>query len=357
MESNLPVLLLFLCIVTSTAFPQDLSILGYSEEDLATPQRLVSLFDAWIDKQSKSYTSHEEKLRRFEVFKDNLRHIDNTNKKRGSYWLGLNEFADMHHEEFRGRYLGLKTNLTWRRDDNKFKSSKAFVNEQVTDLPKSVDWRKRGAVSPVKNQGACGSCWAFSSVAAVEGINKIVTGNLTSLSEQQLIDCDIILNYGCQGGMMDYAFAFIIAYGGLRTEEDYPYLMEEGSCEAMSAYGNVVTISDYGDVPENDEQSLLKAVAHQPVSVAIEGSGRDFQFYKGGVFDGPCGTDLDHAVTAIGYGSFMGSDYFIVKNSWGVGWGEDGYIRMKRNTGKPQGLCGMNKMASYPIKRKTIKQN
>nr|CAD1820065.1 unnamed protein product [Ananas comosus var. bracteatus] len=151
---------------------------------------------------------------------------------------------------------------------------------------------------------------------------------------------------------MDYAFSYIVASGGLHTEDDYPYLMEEGTCEEMRGDHEVVTISGYEDVPENKEESLLKALAHQPVSVGIEASGRHFQFYSGGVFDGPCGTKLDHGVTAVGYGSSKGQDYIIVKNSWGPRWGERGYIRMKRSTGKPEGLCGINKMASYPTKHK-----
>ncbi|CAI0381501.1 unnamed protein product [Linum tenue] len=151
---------------------------------------------------------------------------------------------------------------------------------------------------------------------------------------------------------MDYAFAYIASTGGLHKEEDYPYAMEEGTCE-MTKDAEVVTISGYKDVPANNEQSLLKALANQPLSMVIDASGRDFQFYSGGVFDGHCGTSLDHGVAAVGYGSGgKGLDHVIVKNSWGPKWGEKGFIRMKRNTGKPEGMCGLYKMASYPTKSK-----
>ncbi|KAF3949856.1 hypothetical protein CMV_024319 [Castanea mollissima] len=277
------------------ALAHDFSIVGYSPEHLTCMDKIIELFESWVSKHGKTYRSIEEKLHRG--------------------------------------------------------SSRDFSYRDVVDLPKSVDWRKKGAVTPVKNQGSCGSCWAFSTVAAVEGINQIVTGNLTSLSEQQLIDCDRTFDNGCNGGLMDYAFQFIVSNGGLHKEEDYPYLMEEGSCEEQTEEMEVVKISGYQDVPQNDEESLLKALAHQPLSVAIEASGQDFQFYSGGIFNGHCGTELDHGVTAVGYGSLKGSDYIIVKNSWGPKWGEKGYIRMKRNTGKPEGLCGINKMASYPTKK------
>ncbi|KAL0440453.1 UNVERIFIED_CONTAM: Cysteine protease XCP2 [Sesamum latifolium] len=183
----------------------------------------------------------------------------------------------MSHEEFKKMYLGLKADQLPSRNQ----SPQEFKYRDFENLPKSVDWRKKGAVTRVKNQGSCGSCWAFSTVAAVEGINQIVTGNLTELSEQELIDCDTTFNNGCNGGLMDYAFSFIVSNGGLHKEDDYPYLMEEGTCEENRDESEVVTISGYHDVPANDEQSLLKALANQPLSVAIEASGRDFQFYSG----------------------------------------------------------------------------
>ncbi|KAM1243781.1 hypothetical protein ACFX2G_035995 [Malus domestica] len=345
---------LLACLVPlflGSALAHEFSIVGYSPEDLTCMDKFIMLFEKWISKHGKIYESMEEKLHRFEIFRDNVKHIDERNKNLDvdSYWLAVNEFADLSHEEFKSKYLGLKAEFPRRRDSTGEFSYRDF---DVEALPKSVDWRKKGAVTSIKNQGSCGSCWAFSTVAAVEGINQIVTGSLTSLSEQQLIDCDKSFNNGCNGGLMDYAFEFIISNGGLHKEDDYPYIMDEGTCAEKKADSDVVTISGYQDVPENNEQALLKALANQPLSVAIEASSRDFQFYSGGVFNGRCGTELDHGVAAVGYGTQDGLDYIIVKNSWGPKWGEKGYIRMKRSTGKPEGICGINKMASYPTKKK-----
>ncbi|KAJ0836494.1 putative chymopapain protein [Helianthus annuus] len=338
----------FLSVLACSALAHEFSILGYAPEDITSIHKVIHLFESWVVKHNKLYESLDEKLHRFEIFMDNLKHIDETNKKVSNYWLGLNEFADMSHQEFKDKFLGLKGELPERKDE----SAEEFSYRDFVDLPKSVDWRKKGAVVPVKNQGQCGSCWAFSTVAAVEGINQIVTGNLTELSEQELIDCDTTFNNGCNGGLMDYAFAYIMRNGGLRKEEEYPYIMSEGTCDDKKDVSEKVTISGYHDVPRNNEDSLLKALANQPISVAIEASGRDFQFYSGGVFDGHCGTELDHGVAAVGYGSTKGLDYIIVRNSWGPKWGEKGYIRMRRNTGKPHGMCGLYMMASYPTKQK-----
>lgn len=203
------------------------SVVGYTPEDLASSDRLIDLFELWVRKHGKSYSSIEEKWVRLEVFKDNLMHVDETNRKSSSYQVGLNEFADLSHEEFKATHLGILGRR--RRKSNNYPFS--FRYAHVSDLPKFVDWRKNGAVTDVKNQGSCGSCWAFSTVAAVEGINQIVTGNLTSLSEQELIDCDTNFNKGCNGGLMDHAFQFIVKNGGIHTEADYPYVTKEGTCE------------------------------------------------------------------------------------------------------------------------------
>ena len=149
---------------------------------------------------------------------------------------------------------------------------------------------------------------------------------------------------------MDYGFEFIIKNGGIDTEEDYPYKADDGQCDVYRKNAKVVTIDSYEDVPVNDEKALMSAVAHQPVSVAIEGGGRAFQLYRSGVFTGRCGTDLDHGVVAVGYGTDKGKDYWIVRNSWGPNWGESGYVKMERNINATTGKCGIAMEASYPVK-------
>ena len=193
-----------------------------------------------------------------------------------------------------------------------------------------------------------GCCWAFSVVAPIEGIIKLKTGNLISLSEQQLVNYDVG-NKGCHGGLMDTAFQYIIRNEGLTSEDNYPYQGVDGTCSSEKAASIAAEITGDEDVPKNNENALLQAVAKQPVSVGVDGGGNDFQFYKSGVFNGDCGTQQNHAVTAIGYGTDSDvTDYWLVKNSWGTSWGESGYTRMQRGIGASEGLCGVAMEASYP---------
>ncbi|PON67191.1 Cyseine protease [Trema orientale] len=312
---------------------------------------LREMYTRWAAEHNRAYNGLGEEEKRFVIFKDNLRFIDQHNaEKNRTYKVGLNRFADLTNEEYRAGFLGTRTDAK-RRVMKAKNASRRYAFGARDKLPDSVDWRHNGAVNPVKNQGSCGSCWAFSTVAAVEGVNKIVTGELVSLSEQELVDCDRAYNSGCDGGLMDYAFEFIINNGGIATEDDYPYAGTNGHCDVSRANEKVVTIDGYEDVPANDENALRKAVAHQPVSVAIEAGGRAFQLYESGVFTGECGSQLDHGVVAIGYGTENGVDYWLVRNSWGTSWGEDGYIKIERNAVNANtGKCGIAMEASYPVK-------
>ncbi|KAL7224125.1 hypothetical protein ACSBR1_025561 [Camellia fascicularis] len=312
---------------------------------------VMGLYEEWLAKHGKAYNSLGEKDKRFEIFKDNLKFVDEHNSENRTYKVGMNRFADLTNEEYRSRYLGTRTDAKRRFVKSKVGLSRRYVVRGDEDLPESVDWRTKGAVAPIKDQGDCGSCWAFSTVAAVEGLNKIKTGELIELSEQELVDCDRAYDAGCNGGLMDYAFQFIIENGGIDSESDYPYLGVDGQCDPTRKNAKVVSIDDYEDVPPFDELALKNAVAHQPVSVAIEASGRALQLYLSGIFTGECGMALDHGVAVVGYGKENGVDYWIVRNSWGASWGESGYIRMERNVvATYTGKCGIAMQASYPIK-------
>ncbi|KAF8413768.1 hypothetical protein HHK36_001761 [Tetracentron sinense] len=299
--------------------------------------------ELWMARYGRVYKDIVEKESRFKIFKANVEYIDSFNSI-GSrpYMLSINEFADQTNEEFRTSRNGYK-----RSSETKSSTTSSFRYENVTAVPSSMDWRKKGAVTPVKDQGQCGCCWAFSAVAAMEGITQLTTSKLISLSEQELVDCDTSgEDQGCEGGLMDDAFQFIKHNRGLSTEATYPYKGVDGTCSNKKAAAN---INGYEDVPSNSEKALLKAVANQPVSVAIDAGGYDFQFYSSGVFTGDCGTDLDHGVTAVGYGtSDDGTAYWLVKNSWGTSWGVEGYIMMQRNIDAKEGLCGIAMEASYP---------
>jgi cathepsin L len=216
-----------------------------------------------------------------------------------------------------------------------------------SSLPAQVDWRSKGWVTPVKNQGKCGSCWAFTATGALEGQNFNKTGVLVSLSEQNLVDCSTS-NYGCNGGVTDYAFRYVKQNSGIASEESYQYTGKQGSCQYRSS-NKAGTCSGWVDIPPGDETALQVAVATVgPVAVAIDASSMLFQLYRKGVYKNPfcSSTNLDHAVLIVGYGTYNGQPYWLVKNSWGTSWGQDGYVMMARNQGN---MCGIATSASYPI--------
>jgi len=300
-----------------------------------------SMFSAFVKKYNKEYT-HDEFFNRFAIFKNNYDFIRIHNAKNSTYTLAINEFADMTFAEFHKQMTGLKpVDRTYLRGLNTMEVDPHFK------APSAIDWRQKNAVTPVKNQQQCGSCWAFSTTGSVEGAHAISSGNLVSLSEQQLVDCSGPQgNQGCNGGLMDQAFQYIISNKGICSENDYPYTASQGTCQTSCQ--SKATISSYVDVPASNEAALLQALAKGPVSVAIEADQQSFQFYSGGIFSDPgCGTQLDHGVLAVGYGvdASTNTPYWIVKNSWGSSWGESGYIRMIYG----QNECGISQMASQPV--------
>ncbi|KAI4383339.1 hypothetical protein MLD38_009189 [Melastoma candidum] len=308
----------------------------------AVDQTMRQRYEQWMARYGRVYGSDLEKEKRFQIFKENAIRIDDFNQANEKpFKLALNKFADLTNEEFKSTYNRYKEHICSPQE--------SFKYENITTVPSTMDWRKKGAVTPIKNQQQCGCCWAFSAVAAVEGIHQISTGKLVSLSEQELVDCDIHgVDQGCQGGWMDSAFQFVKSHG-LTTEASYPYKGVDGKCNIKEEANAAVHITGYQDVPANSETSLLKAAANQPVSVAIDAGDFNFQFYSSGVFTGPCGTELDHGVAVVGYGTDTdGTKYWLVKNSWGAEWGEQGYIRMQRDVSAKEGLCGIAMKASYP---------
>lgn len=259
-----------------------------------------------------------------------------------TYWLGANEYADMTNREFRAMMNGYKM-------QPKSNTSSVFLAPSHVTYPDEVDWRKEGYVTDVKNQGQCGSCWSFSATGSLEGQNFKKTGKLVSLSEQNLVDCSRSYgNNGCQGGLMDNAFRYIKENHGIDTENSYPYEAKNLKCRFKTdSIG--ATDTGFTDVATGDEDALMKAVATVgPVAVAIDASHMSFQLYRNGVYnERKCSsTQLDHGVLAVGYGTLEGDDYWLVKNSWGPGWGQKGYIMMSRNK---VNQCGIATSASYPL--------
>ena len=302
--------------------------------------QIFKYFQKFVKKYDKKYSSVNEYLARYNTFRQNLLHLEN-NGLLGQQ-LGITKFSDMTQQEFARTYLTLNYN------------SLAYINANpvqvkvTNEAPAAFDWRDKGVVSAVKDQGSCGSCWAFSTVANLEGLYALKKGVVKTFSEQYLVDCDTN-DEGCNGGLMELSFEWLaVNDGGVMTDADYPYTGRKSTCrQDSSKYVDMkvtgwVKLGDGGaeEFSPVDEEAM-KEFLYQTGPLAIALNATPLQFYMGGIADygswicDPSG--INHAVTLVGYGS-ESKDYWIVKNSWGKSWGESGYFRMAR--GKE--TCGIN---------------
>jgi C1A family cysteine protease len=306
-------------------------------------EEIADEFADWETHYGVHFETLEEQVHRFEIFMGNHLKIWAHNLKGDeTVVLAHNQFSHLTLDEFATQHLGVEVPPTWYHGW----PADVQLSLNVSVLPAAVDWVAAGAVTPVKDQGQCGSCWSFSTTGALEGANYIKTGKLVSLSEQQLVDCDTVSDQGCNGGFMDDAFAYV-QKNGITTEAAYPYKAVQGTCAIAGKTLAIAAgaVKGFVDVPSGDENALQAAVAQQPVSVAIQANQLAFQFYSSGVLTGTCGKRLDHGVLAVGYGVDGSTPYWKVKNSWGTGWGEGGYVRIQRGADK----CGIADAASYPV--------
>ena len=298
-------------------------------------------FINFIVQHRRSYGTKEEYNFRLDIFKQKFDEVKRHNALEDkSYTLTMNKFSDLTEHEFKNRLGFIPSKTEDVLEDN--------LHDGVPNASQ-VDWVSKGAVTGVKDQGGCGACWAFSSTGAIEGQYAIQHGSQLSFSEQQLIDCDsgLLTNHGCSGGNFVYGFQFAES-NSLNLEKDYPYEERDDRSCRQSQHKTYYKISSYATVKSRSESALMSSIEIAPTSVGIEADQLHCQLYDGGILDSGCGTNRDHAVLAVGYGTSSGKDYYKVKNSWGPGWGENGYIRIWRN-GDGNGICGIQMDAKRPI--------
>jgi C1A family cysteine protease len=302
-------------------------------------------FMKFITEHRRFYFSKEEYNYRFNIFRNKIAEIKAINaNSANTFKVAINKFADLTTEEFKYNYLNSEM--------PKVEGEQAVFN--VEALPASVDWRNQGAVTNVKDQGQCGSCWTFSATGSIEGSYAIQGGVLTSFAEQELVDCAGVVygSFGCNGGQMTGAFRYVKS-NGQHTWTQYPYTAKNGACVAKTLGAPSVWVQSFATVASGDNDALAASAAAQPTSVAIEADQTVFQSYKSGILNSPaCGTNLDHGVLVVGYGTQAGQDYWIVKNSWGASWGENGYIRIAKQSGSGPGICGIALSASSAVVKK-----
>jgi cathepsin L len=331
------------------------ALAGWNEELTSSDIDSLDLkaeFRDWANTFDKSYPDVDEEAHRYSIWLRNLYTISESNDMDLSYKLKMNQFGDLTTDEFR-HYVNGPTGSCLADIGIEDRSRPAGKVTTSVSAPASVDWTTQGVVTPVKNQGQCGSCWSFSATGAMECDYAIKHGTLTSLSEQQLVDCSTSEgNLGCSGGWYYNAWKYVYSAGGLCTESAYPYTARDGSCKASSCgtkYNDVMSSIDTRITADSDT-ALENAAAAGCVSVAIEADQTAFQYYSSGILTGTCGTSIDHAVLVVGYGTSGGSEYWKVKNSWGTSWGENGYVLICRNCNKNgnEGECGINMYPYVP---------
>jgi len=307
-----------------------------------------SLFEDWAAANGRSYATLEEESYRFQLWAAAMEKIIASNDQELSFKLRMNQFGDLTDDEFKLQIHGHKGSCLQIPKLEDLVAPATIVSD--VEAPDSVDWQASGDVTPVKNQGQCGSCWAFASTGALECDYSIKKGQLNSLSEQQLVDCTGSYgNYGCNGGWWYNAFAYVKQEGGLCSEDSYKYTARDGTCKASTCGTKYNPISGDVKVTPDSDSALEAAVAVGCNAVGVEADQTSFQYYSSGVLTGVCGTSIDHGVLAVGYGTSGSQKYWKVKNSWGESWGDKGYIYICRDCGKngAQGECGINMYPYY----------